>query len=115
MIEAAPIKPTQLIENSTPMQPGSLVEKIGVSITLPSIVTNKVIGLAQSILENVPTRFKGVGQKDSGSMDLLRLYGKRRGRGPCMGCLAETEENHHGGSQCRKRGEGGLGIKKRST
>lgn len=35
----------------------------------------------------------------------------RGGRGPCSGCLSGTEQNHHFGSKCSRRGMGGLSLK----
>lgn len=41
--------------------------------------------------------------KIKNSLDVLK-YTRVRGRGPCQGCISGTEDNHHGGSKCRKRG-----------
>lgn len=52
--------------------------------------------------------------KDS-LLDILRYKRVGRGRGPCTGCIAGTEDNHHGGSKCRKRGAQGLSLSQFST
>ncbi len=41
----------------------------------------------------------------------LKYRKGRGGRGECPGCSSGTEDNHHGGSRCRKRGTMGFDYK----
>lgn len=45
--------------------------------------------------------------------EFVRFKG-RRGRGPCPGCMVGSEEGHHFGSKCIRRGMGS-GFKSRAT
>jgi hypothetical protein len=71
--------------------------KLGSVIPLVKPLTLEIRDNMQNILDAVPARLRFVGP------DVQRRG--RRGRGPCPGCMVGSEQNHHGGSKCTRRGQ----------
>lgn len=110
-IETAPIKigtNTPELSPARSLGPKQSFFAETIPLTMATKVVNPegVLEKAKLILDSVPARFKlsKIREDEDKKRDFMQFRG-RRGRGPCMGCLAGTEENHHGGSKCTRRGQ----------